>query len=107
MVSVCYAVPTWFSVHFQRPTEHDFGDCASHVGKQVFSEHLCTVQKKSAQLPRHVPDRRKSARQMLLPPGRRDPRVIGSDDQIIDTFCNAMVEGWDAQRTFERLTHSV
>jgi hypothetical protein len=38
---------------------------------------------------------------------RRDPRVIGSDDQIIDTFCNAMVEGWDAQRTFERLTHSV
>src|SRR6476661_8152673 len=37
---------------------------------------------------------------------RRDPRVIGSDDQIIDTFCNAMVEGWDAQRTFERLTHS-
>ena len=38
---------------------------------------------------------------------RRDPRVIGSDDQIIDTFSNAMVEGWDAQRTFERLTHSV
>jgi hypothetical protein len=36
---------------------------------------------------------------------RRDPRVIGSNDQIIDTFCNAMVEGWDAQRTFERLTH--
>ena len=24
---------------------------------------------------------------------RRDPRVIGSDDQIIDTFCNAMVRG--------------
>ena len=38
---------------------------------------------------------------------RRDPRVIGSDGQIIDTFCNAMVESWDAQRTFERLTHSV
>ena len=38
---------------------------------------------------------------------RRDPRVIGSDDQIIDTFCNAMVERWDAQRTFDRLTHSV
>ena len=38
---------------------------------------------------------------------RRDPRVIGSDDQIIDTFCNAMVEGWDAQRTIERMTHSV
>jgi FAD linked oxidases, C-terminal domain len=46
----------------------DFGGRASHVGKQVFSEHLCTVQKKSAQLPRHVPDRRKNARQMLLPP---------------------------------------
>ena len=39
MVSVCYAVATWFSVHFQRPIEHDFGDRASHVGKQVFPEH--------------------------------------------------------------------
>ena len=38
MVSVCYAVPTWFSVHFQRPIEHDFRDRASHVGKQVFSD---------------------------------------------------------------------
>ena len=28
---------------------------------------------KSAQPPRHVPDRRKSARQMLLPPGRLAP----------------------------------
>ena len=37
---------------------------------------------------------------------RRDPRVIGSDDEIIDTFCAALDEGWDAQQTFERLTRS-
>lgn len=42
MVSVCHAVPTWFSVHFQRPIEHDFGDRASHVGKQVFSDTFTT-----------------------------------------------------------------
>ena len=37
---------------------------------------------------------------------RRDPRVTGSDDEIIDTFCAALDEGWEAQQTFERLTRS-
>jgi hypothetical protein len=37
---------------------------------------------------------------------RRDPRVTGSDDEIIDTFCAALDEDWDAQQTFERLTRS-
>jgi hypothetical protein len=53
---------------------------------------------------RRVWHRRRAA---LIEALRRDPSVIGSDDQIIGTFWNAMVEGWDAQRTFERLTHSV
>ena len=30
---------------------------------------------------------------------RRDPRVTGSDDEIIDTFCAALDEGWEAQQT--------
>ena len=55
MVSVCY-VATWFSVHFQRPIEHDFGDRASHVGK-VFSEHLYSpLIKHSSEWKKRIPD---------------------------------------------------
>jgi hypothetical protein len=37
---------------------------------------------------------------------RRDPRITGSDDEIFDTFFNALEEGWDAQQTFKHLTRS-
>ncbi len=34
---------------------------------------------------------------------RRDPKVTGTDEQIIDVFCDAFDEELDAPQTFERL----
>ena len=51
--------------------QHRFGRIVSHAsGVEILDLGVHAV---AAQSPRHVPDRRKSARQMLLPPGRLAP----------------------------------
>ena len=45
---------------------------------------------KSAQAPRHVPDRRKSARQMLLPPGRLAPAACNEHTSKTCEIDNAL-----------------
>jgi hypothetical protein len=34
---------------------------------------------------------------------RKDKRVTMSDDKMIDLMCDAMDEGWDAQRCLDRM----